>query len=335
MNAPTTPPDDDALGRLIARAPPRRTPPDHVERLVRRNVEAAWQAQLAERKARRPSRTRGTWVATAASLVAVVSIGLVVLRGGARIDAPLGAYVMPLGTLTVLDHEGDPRTLTRAAGGTPVLPEDRVRTAADGGLRIQLATGPGLRVAANTELRWLGADRVELVKGAVFVDSGARLDESAPLAIETRHGVVSHLGTRYLVRVTDTAVDVRVREGRVTVDAAGRKMIAGSGELIVVSRGRPPVKGSDAGHGEAWQWIEQLADPFPIENHTLAEFFDWVASETGVSVRYASGTEEVARRTVLHGRPQVATPREALATVIQTSDLQATLVDGELRVSYR
>ena len=86
-----------------------------------------------------------------------------------------------------------------------------------------------------------------------------------------------------IVRLLESAVRVRVREGAVLVES--HRVEAGM-ELTLRSDGsldRQKV----ASHGPAWSWVLKAAPPLAIEGLTVEEFLNRVARETGWQIRYA------------------------------------------------
>ncbi|HYM33904.1 MAG TPA: FecR family protein, partial [Steroidobacteraceae bacterium] len=195
---------NDVLAALIKRAGPRAQPSTELETKVRGAVYAEWQRSLNEHRQRRNVR----WLAAAA-------VGALVITFGWRAIVP---HAKSVEIATIEYSRGDVRiNATALADNTRTAwlhSGDEVRTNRNSGARLVLKNSANIRVAANTQLRWRAADEVELVNGSIYIDSGA---QHAPLKITTRYGEVSHLGTRYRVRVSADTLSVGVRDGKVAV----------------------------------------------------------------------------------------------------------------------
>jgi ferric-dicitrate binding protein FerR (iron transport regulator) len=139
---------------------------------------------------------------------------------------------------------------------------------------------------------------------------------------------VSDVGTVFQVDVKPTAVRVRVREGLVQLDAAGREGLlrSGAGEELELDERGGLRHGIVPPSHPAWAWAEALAPPPDVEGRPLLQFLDWVAHETGRRVRFAAPEVEAqAREVVLHGRTRDLTPLQALDVMLSTTDLEYVL----------
>lgn len=323
----------DKLAQLLAKAEPRKVPPARMEVEVRAAVHAEWQHLLQARKGKQQRR----WLAAAAVLVCAVSAGWLTLNLGGSTNittnnsAPVVATITQLQGAVALNEV----TVDRQASGiaAQIHTKDVLRSRDDGGLRIQLHNGISLRVAANTELRWLAADSLQLVQGAIYVDSHANV---APLTVHTVRGEITHLGTRYLVNVNQQSLHVAVREGQVSVHAGNDQITVGALQQVHMNVdgyiARSDVQLSDA----TWQWADTLAESFALDNHSVAEFLQWVANETGSEVNYANpAVKAAASTTVLHGQPIAQAPLQALKPVLVTTDFHVAIEGRQLVVTQQ
>ena len=71
----------------------------------------------------------------------------------------------------------------------------------DGRVAVSFADALSLRLDRGTRLRFDGHERVTLLQGALYVDSGG-LNVGPPLTIATPAGEVRHVGTQFQVRVS-------------------------------------------------------------------------------------------------------------------------------------
>ena len=334
-SAPPTRREDsgDVIARLLRLAGPReRAPLVRAER-VREAVRGQWRRGVRHRRRRR----QAMWVG-AATLAASVA-GLVATR---RPGAPPPPAEAPL-VATLEAVAGSPRTAAGEAALAPIAlgdglrAGDRLETAAGDRVALRLLTGASLRLDVDSRLRLLSPTRVELLRGAVYVDSGAAPLAATQLEVETPWGLARDIGTQFEIRVQPlpaSALRVRVREGRVQLDRQGERHEAPAGlELEMDAAGhlaRRPV----SQNGPDWAWTLAIAPPFELEGRRLADFLDWVTRETGLQVRFADpALEYTTADCVLHGSLRGIAPDEAPAAVLPPCGLTHRVEDGGLLIS--
>jgi len=309
--------DEEGLEALLRQVGTRDEPSPEVTESIRAVVHAEWRAMVGE--IRRTRRRR--MIAVAASVLGIVfALGLVfsVVLAPAQEVATV-AYVDG----QVIAHE------KVIASGDVLKRDDSVHT--DAGSHASFNIGPDLsvRLDADTAVKLVAADRVELERGALYIDSRGK----TPLAVETAVGTVRHLGTQYQVRSLEGEVDVSVREGRVEIRNARGSNTANAGERLRVTA-QGDVSRVSLPRGDAsWAWVTQAAAIPDIENETLANFLNWVASETGREVVYATpAARELAKTIRLHGSIRGLDLETALDVVLQTTELRRDQAKDELIV---
>ncbi len=314
---------DDKLAQLLAKAGPRSAPPAAMEAEVRAAVHAEWLHLTQVRKARQQRR----WLSAAAALLTVVGAGWLTLnmRGNVS-DAP----AVLLATITqaqgsVLLNDGAASVSSDIHGG------DSLRTRSDGGVRVTLVNGTSVRIDRGTQLHWLDGNALQLQQGAIYIDSR---NNAAALTIRTARGDVTHLGTRYLVAADAQNLRVAVREGKVAIQTGTAQVTVDALQLVQLSEGGS-IQRSDLGMSDAlWQWADALAQPFALENRSVAEFLEWVSRETGYELSYASdAARQAAALTLLHGGPTRQAPLQALQTVLAATDFRVSVQDRHLLIS--
>lgn len=325
------PPDNsqpDKLAQLLAKAGPRNAAPARIEAEVRAAVHAEWLHLTQGRKVRQ----RRRWLSAAAVVLGVMSIGwLVRTTSDTAADAPDSALQM----LAVITEARGDATLNKVTPGQSehIRGGDILRTSRDSGMRVELPSGVSVRVAADSELQWLDNDEVKLVRGAVYVDSHAN---AAPLTIHTARGDVMHLGTRYLVDADKQSLHVAVREGQVAIHSDNRRFTVDTLQQLQLGEGGSVVRGDLQTNDAMWQWADALVQPFALEDRSVAEFLQWVASETGCEVSYDSPTvKAAASNTVLHGQPSAQAPLQALQAVLATTDFHAAVQGRQLVITQQ
>jgi ferric-dicitrate binding protein FerR (iron transport regulator) len=190
-------------------------------------------------------------------------------------------------------------------------------------------TSTSLRLAANTHLRWQSTGQVELLAGAIYVDSrraapGVAPPAGEPLVIVAGNARIEHLGTQFMVVRRDQDVQVSVRDGLVlvTLGNESRSLERGETATLLVATGtiRP---GRMDGSNSDWEWVEALAPSLAIEGRDLLSVLKALAHECGVEIRFANpGVEAMARATTLHGPALDLPPREAMRALLTSSGLR-------------
>ncbi len=189
------------------------------------------------------------------------------------------AHVVAMQGATVIEHADH---AAPAAEGSIVL-SGATLTTANGRVGIALMDGVSLRLDRESRVRFDGADRVTLIAGTVYVDSGG-INTGSGLIIETPAGGVAHVGTQFLVSVSDGATRVRVREGRVSLANAA----IAAGEEFEVRDGAQTWRRGLPSFGAPWEEFTTVAPTLDIEGRPLAEFLAWLAREHGWRLRYSS-----------------------------------------------
>jgi hypothetical protein len=155
------------------------------------------------------------------------------------------------------------------------------------------------------------------------------------LEIITFAGVVRHLGTQYMAGIDQSSVAVSVREGQVSFTTQASESIARPGQQINMTRTGEATITPISTHGALWEWAELVTPAFDLDGQSAFDFIQWVGRETGRTVDFAlDGTEQLARSTVLRGSIDLE-PTRALDLILQTSDLEPTIEDGNIMIRKR
>lgn len=331
--------DDDAdVARALQLAARRPVVSDERRAAAFARVHAEWRAATA---VERPV-ARGRWRAALAAGLAAGVVAVALLSGRVA-DSPgaelalasvvQGAELVPATGRPWQLWGKDARTL---AAGAAVHADETLRTGPHGVALLRLGSTLALRVAPQSELRFDAPDRVTLLRGQVYVDSGSQKGEGAPLTVATAQGEVRHLGTRYLVRADAATLDVAVRDGRVLLAAGERRLRAeamGGERLRLVAGAGAIERATLAPDDPAYAWLARIPAPFAIEGRTLGDFVRWYEAETGRRVELGARTSIDALRGVrLSGSVAGMSPDEALDTVAAVTDLAVDRVDGRVRI---
>jgi hypothetical protein len=322
--------EPDAVARLIRLAGPRPDVPDERARRVKAAVRGRWQEEV------RARRRRSRWLlgALVAAATFLVTLGLAVTR--TRVATPPELSV-PAATVEVV--AGSVGLVAPAGGGTVRLglgdlvpARSTVSTGADSRAAFRLASGASLRVDRATRLTIASAQDVLLEQGTVYVDNAAA-GARGSLQVRTGLGVLQDIGTQFEVRVGESVLRLRVREGTVRLFRSTGSETAGAGVELTVDARRQVVRRSVPAAGHEWAWTIAIAPSFALEGRRLPEFLRWAVRETGWRLEFASPQiEESMRDVVLHGSVGGLAPEQALAAVLPTCGLAFRVEDGALRV---
>ena len=224
-------------------------------------------------------------------------------------------------------HPAAPQALTASSS---VYPGDLIQTDDRSRAALLAADGSSVRIDRATRLRFLAPAVIEIIEGRAYV---ATSNGSHGFEVRTTMGAVRDLGTQFEVRLTESALRIRVRFGAVELGrGAGITRAEAGTEAMVTSTGiavrRLPA------YGPEWTWTTDIAPSFAIEGRPLRAFLEHLAGEEGWVLQYAdAAVAETAGRTILHGSVERLQAEQALGVALATSELQYRLRGGELLVS--
>lgn len=146
-----------------------------------------------------------------------------------------------------------------------------------------------LNGASAVNLRYDDRQRtVELVQGEILVDVAK--DALRPFRVDTRHGSIRALGTRFVVKHDADATVLDMLESRVSVQTAAQRqarssegIVVGAGQrLRLTAQGIDPIDGIDAGAiADAWTQHQLV-----VNNRPLPEVLDQLARHRPGRIQY-------------------------------------------------
>lgn len=318
------------LAALIRRGGARSQPSAAAREAVRSAVQAEWQQVVAERSRSR----RARWSLAAAAMVAAVAVGVLV----PALQAPPAAVAAVARVTGPAQIDADSIFGRRAPAreGAVVAVGDEIQSGTGGRVALDLG-GLSLRLDEQSVLAMVAPDRVELRRGALYVDAGEEGSQNASLVVATPFGDLRHLGTQYETRLVAGGLRVRVREGLVRLDErSGATADAGAGEELTLLADKVVRRASVDTAGADWAWVGDIAPRYDLENRSLDEFLAWVGRETGRKVEFASPAALAeARRIVLRGTTAGLSPERALPAVLSTTSLRVGGQGGRLLIDFR
>ncbi len=327
--------DDEAdIARAVRLAGRRPALTDQHRAAAFERVHAEWRAATADVPATAAAAPRGRWRGALAAGLAAGVVAVALLTG--RVATPPGATVALASVVQGVDVTSAGSPSRQLQAGASVHQSDTLKTGAQGGALLRVGPVLALRLAPESELRFDATDRVTLLRGQVYVDSGTHTGPGTPLAVITQHGEVRHLGTRYLVRAAADRLDVAVRDGRVLLASltGDLRAEATAGERLQLAAGARAIeRGALSPDDAAYAWLSRIPTPLDIEGKTLGEFVAWYEAETGRRVELGSADSVGAVRSIrLSGSVAGMTPDEALDTVAAVSDVAVERAAGRVRI---
>lgn len=341
---------DEFVSRLLEIAGPRPEPPEELRRQVQQAARTAWREKV---HAHSRVRRRRVWqLAAAAMVVAGVGIALWVGLGPggpapaaltvARAEAVQGSVTVRTSSSRPVIPRSGPEALPLVQGAD--LPVGSVidtgsgsggedHRADTGRAALRLRDGTSLRLDRNTRLQIASARELVLDRGAVYLDTGrgAKPEPGEALTVRTGLGVARDIGTQFEVRLADEVLRVRVREGRVEVEAGGTRHPAAAGIALTVDPEGRTEREVIPSHGAGWGWVLETSPPFELEGTSLADYLAWLQRETGWRVRYADpDLEREAAGVNLHGSIAGLRPDETPAAVLPGTGLDYRVEGGTL-----
>jgi ferric-dicitrate binding protein FerR (iron transport regulator) len=319
--------NESDLERVLKSAGPRERPPPEVELAVRSNLRAEWRSVVADRRRRSQQRV---FLAMAASICAVA---IALWFAAPRMTGSTETFA------TVVLAAGESRVTSgwldgwHGIAGQQVLRTGQtLETGPDGRVALTLPNGVSVRVDQLSRILLASAEKLTLERGTLYVDSALSPSPTARLDVFTPTGSVRHIGTQYEVRLLESGVRLRVRDGHVEWRSrTGDVEQSQSGEQLTISKDGSVERLAVPRYGASWDWAVNAAPAIDIEGLPLARFLAWAAREIGREVDYAS--PQLAAEVggiVVHGSISGLTPSQALDAVLATTRLRADITDGRI-----
>lgn len=307
--------DDDALRRLLRAAGRGPKADADARQRIYRAVHETWRAEHAQRRAARPA---PAWQRFAmAAGIAALALTVYFLQAPSPGPGAVFASISQVAGNVMVSRDGEGQTMVALADDI-VRVGDTVMTRGEGGrIALRLNSGATLRVDSGTDLVVASADTVRLRDGTVYFDSNDVV--GAPLNVATAFGSVSHTGTQYEARVSDSGLRLRVREGSIAFRDATREFTAAAGDELQVMHTGVPLRSAIAPGDPAWQWTEELVLLDQAAEHRVADVLRWVARQTGRVLRYSDEATGLRAEEVVVTGLGGLTPNQALQALADTT----------------
>lgn len=318
----------DIVARLIQEAGRRQSPPEEARERALDAAMTAWRSKL---RSRRQRRLVG-WTAACVVLTAAAALLIGNLQG--TLPPKVARMERIIGTVELrADDRADWAMLRDDA--RDLQSGSLVRTAPGSRAGIVLASGVSLRLADATEVAMDSSSSLRVIRGKVYLDTGGSNDPARRIQVITEAGTASDVGTQFEVRYQDGAYRLRVREGGVLLRQEGGEdinTVAGE-QLTIDTQGGVQRTRIDSADSE-WHWVESLAPAPDVDGQPVTVLLEWVARETGRSLKFAgTEVERKAQQTLLHGNIRHLAPLDALTVMLATTDLEHLILeDGTILI---
>jgi len=288
-----------------------------------------------------PSRN-GIWrnrkFVVAGTAAAGIVIAAFVITLGSRESAPSIATSGIIQGNVLLRGPGESSWQELRDVRAPIVVGASLRTTQTGRLGLALTNGASFRLDAGTELTVADTRRFALTGGTVYIDASAASGDAA-YVVEAPHALIDARQAQFEVSASDSGSRLRVRDGEVRIELGDttEPVIASTGEQIRVSETGELARDYVMPYDSEWAWVATLAGTPLVDGRPLTQFLDWVARETGRTIRYDSPLTETSVATaMLSGSAENLSPMEALHVMLSMTDFDyAERWDGSIVISPR
>lgn len=244
------PESDNDLASLLRAAGVRVQGPEQMSPQVRAAVEAEWLATQAAQAARRRRR-----IVTSVAVLAVVAAAAWFARP--LYLASHDPIAKPDGLKGAAEYKHDGGSWLPLTDHIRLRPGDSVRSGENARVRLALVNGVTLVLDAETRITLDELRRIDLKRGAVYLDSGPVTPENPrKLRLVTPAGTIKHFGARYEARIVEDQVNVSVRTGHIVVVFPDGEVGGDGGERLVVEDGNVTHQPLPAGVG-TFDWLDR------------------------------------------------------------------------------
>jgi len=318
-------PDND-IAQLLSIAGKRDEPPAQVQARVRAAVMASFE-ELPHPETRRLRRFIPITAAAAA-----LALAIVLLERPAQQIPSAGEILFSSGETQVQNTAGTATRVRHLTAGSSL------HTGQDGRLLVALGSQTQLRADAQTSVTVESATEIRLHQGRIYIDSAA----GEKLSVRTRYGTVEDIGTQFEVIARDDTLAVAVREGSVNVSVGDRQLssraASGHGERLRFEQTRLTERSVLSTTDSHWQWIHRASPGFKLQNHSVAEFLDWAARESGRTLDFESALvrQQAEMPAALQGNAAVGADLETINQVLRTTRFeQLPAEEHQLLIGFR
>jgi hypothetical protein len=310
---------EELVRRLLRLSGGRPAVPAQVADRVRESVHAHWKQSVRVR-----SRKRFAFILTTAIAATLVIFLLANYVEETILPDPVAVAVVENHTGTVVI--GDDQLVST---GTILVENSTLESGLLGRALLRTSQDVTIRLDVNTRVKFVSDSLFVLEQGAIYLDSGPA---HTHFQVATPLGKVSNQGTQFEIRLRETNMEVRVREGSVSLTNQTVSQAVAAGNRLTVNAGGNVEITEFAPYGPAWDWITHISPSFNLEGRTLTDFLGWIVHENGWTLNAASKLNQSHGKIILHGSVERLTPAQMLEAVLPVCGLSYILEAGVLTV---
>jgi len=309
------------IAALLAQSGARLQPPGDLADEIFLNVKSVWQEEVNQRK----KTLRQRYYAIAAGFMLMIGAGVMFISTPDGAAPGVDQFANVTQAVNVVEQRLGEQPWTAVSGSknalaTSLKKPQALRTGADSYAFVELDTGFEIRLDANTQVILSARDEIQVVAGAIYVDSN-QIKGGTQLWINTPFGRTRDIGTQYEVRLLGDNLQVQVREGTVDITHDKGQWIAEAGERVVVADGREVSRSELKPDDGSWHWTQNVGKKYQIDGQSLDAYLHWLGRESGkVTVYQSEEVQTAAKATILHGSIDDLSASESLTAVLATTN---------------
>lgn len=300
--------NENSVEDMLRGMAPRPAPSEDARARVFAAVEQEWHARQLRRRAR--------WMAVAATVLIGIAVAVFVVD----FDSSFEVRLADVDVLQVADVQ-------YTMGGEQLRIDGNTGMSTRGASRLIGPDGADLRLQAGTRIRWLGPEAIALDHGAVYVATHG----NTAFEVRTAMGVVTDIGTRFMVTLVDDELEVAMRQGITeiatdhgTYRARGRIT---QGDVVRVTDERITAR-AEAASDARWSWIHEVHPGY--SQTRIVDLLDAIAADLGLPLEFASPAVRASIMALdLQGDISQLSPEAALQVVLGSAGIRRVDQDGE------
>ena len=321
---------DKHIFELVANHGKRAQPNAEMMEKARANVKAHWQNSIKQNATTAGKANYRKYFSLAASVLVFVTVGFFISKNinTNKVDHLIESSLIR-GELMVSTDKNNWTLLDKNQNIESVINSHWIKTNEDSFASIVFSDQSELRINQNTILKVDGLENIQLASGEVYFDADNAIQSH--MKINTDFGSITHIGTRYAVKVKNNELQVAVRNGKVNLEKNNDQQIIDGGNKISMSSSGAITKSTIQRHDPSWNWATKASQPFEGQNKTLHDYIVWFAHENGYEVDWnnnESGTSLVR----LSGKLPNVDSIQQISAVFTTTKYNYKIDDGLLRI---
>ena len=278
---------DKDIFEVLANHGKRAQPNAEMMEKARANVKAHWQNSIKQNATTADKTNYRKYFSLAASVLVFVTVGFFITKNinTNKVDHLIESSLIR-GELMVSRDKNNWTLLDKNQNIESVINSHWIKTNEDSFASIVFSNQSELRINQNTILKVDGLENIQLASGEVYFDADNAIQSR--MKIDTDLGSVTHIGTRYAVKVKNNELQVAVRNGKVNIEQNNSQQTISGGNKIQLSSSGAISKTRIQKHDNSWNWTTKASQPFEGQNKTLHDYIVWFAHENGYEIDWNS-----------------------------------------------